>query len=51
MVKVEFEYRDEYCRDGKWSKQTYIGKSVQDCIEWYGLNECVYRIISVEEED
>ena len=49
MVKVEFEYRDEYSR-GKWNKQSCVVSSVQECKKIYGLGiDCEYRIISVEE--
>ena len=49
MVKVKFEYRDEWSR-GKWNEQECIVSSVQECIKIYGLGiDCEYRIISVEE--
>ena len=49
MVKVEFEYRDEYSR-GKWNKQSCVVSSVQECKKIYGLGiDCEYRIISVTE--
>ena len=49
MVHIVFEYRDEYCKDGKFRKQECTVPSVEKCIEIYGLNECEYKIISVEE--
>lgn len=50
MVKIKFKYRDEY-NYPNWSEQECVCRSVQDCKEWYGLNECEYEIISVEEVD
>ncbi len=49
MVHIKFEYRDEWCKDGKFHQQECMVQSVEKCIEIYGLNECEYRIISVEE--
>ena len=50
MKKITFEYFDDYCRDGKWNKQTCIVSSVEECIELYGLGiDCEYRILSVED--
>ena len=49
MVKIVFEYRDEYCLDGKFHKQTCIVNSIEECKKLYGLDECESRIISVEE--
>lgn len=51
MKHIVFEYRDEYCKDGKFHKQECIMESVEKCIEWYGLNSCEHRIISVEDLD
>ena len=49
MVKVKFEYCDEYT-DGNWNEQECIVSSVEDCKRIYGLGvDCEYRIISVEE--
>lgn len=50
MVKVKFKYRDQFCRDGKWSEQECTTESVQKCIEWYGLDQpdVEYEIVSVE---
>lgn len=49
MVKVKFEYKDEYSR-GEWREQECIVSSVKECKEIYGLGiDCEYRIISVEE--
>ncbi|SEP82469.1 hypothetical protein SAMN04487977_101535 [Treponema bryantii] len=50
MVHVWFEYRDEYCFDGKFHKQECIVSSVEECIKIYGLDNCEYHIIKVEEE-
>ena len=49
MVKVKFEYCDEYT-DGNWTEQECIVSSVEECKRIYGLGvDCEYRIISVEE--
>lgn len=49
MKHIVFEYRDEYCTDGKFHQQECEVSSVEECIRIYGLNECEYRIISVKE--
>ena len=49
MKHVIFEYRDEYCRDGKFHRQECYVESVEQCIRIYGLNECEYHILSVKE--
>ena len=49
MKHIVFEYRDEWCRDGKFRRQECVVRSVEECIKIYGLNECEYRIISVED--
>jgi hypothetical protein len=48
MLHIKFEYRDELSH-GEWHEQECVVRSVRECIEWYGLNECEYRIIGVEE--
>ena len=49
MVKVKFEYRDDYS-NGEWRKQECVVNSVEECKKIYGLGiDCEYRIISVEE--
>lgn len=49
MVKVEFEYKDDFS-NGKWNSQTCVVSSVAECKKIYGLGiDCEYRIISVEE--
>lgn len=48
MLKIKFEYRDEYTR-GNWSTQEGVFSSLEECKEWYGLGiDCEYRIISIE---
>jgi hypothetical protein len=51
MVKVEFEYKDKYCFDGKFHKQSCVVSSVEECIKIYGLEEpdVEYHILSVKE--
>lgn len=49
MLRIKFEYKDEYSR-GKWNEQECIVSSVKQCKEIYGLGvDCEYRIISIEE--
>lgn len=49
MVKVKFEYRDEWSND-EWREQECVVSSVQECKRIYGLGiDCEYRILSVEE--
>lgn len=49
MVKVTFEYMDDYSH-GKWNRQECVVSSVEECKKIYGLGiDCSYRIISVEE--
>jgi len=48
MKHVKFRYKDEFT-NGEWSYQECIVNSVKECVELYGLNECTYEIISVEE--
>lgn len=49
MVRVKFEYRDEFCRDGKFHKQECIVRSVEECKKLYGLDQCEHRILEVKE--
>lgn len=49
MVKVVFEYMDDYSH-GRWNRQECVVSSVEECKKIYGLGiDCSYRIISVEE--
>lgn len=48
MKKIKFKYRDEYTH-GEWREQECVVRSLDECIKIYGLNECEYEIISVEE--
>jgi len=49
MVKVEFEYRDQYT-NGRWAKQSCIVSSVEECKKIYGLGvDCEYKITKVEQ--
>ena len=49
MLKIEFEYRDEWCLDGKFHKQVCVCESLEKCKKFYGLDQCEHRIISVKE--
>ena len=49
MLRIVFEYRDEYSH-GKWNRQECYVSSIRECIKIYGLGvDCEYHIISVEE--
>lgn len=48
MVHIKFEYRDEWTGD-HWSQQECIVRNVQECKDIYGLDECEYRILEIEE--
>lgn len=49
MVKVEFEYRDNFS-NGKWNKQSCFVGSVEECKKIYGLGiDCEYKILKVTE--
>lgn len=50
MVKIKFRYKDEYT-NGEWREQECIVSSLKECKEIYGLDECEYQIISIEEID
>lgn len=50
MVFIQFRYKDRYTK-GDWSYQECWMDSLQECIEFYGLNEpdCKeYEIISIK---
>lgn len=48
MIKVRFKYRDEYSYPN-WNEQECVVNTLQECIEFYGLNECEYQIIEIKE--
>jgi hypothetical protein len=49
MVQVIFEFKDKYTH-GRWQRQSCIVKSIDECIENYGLGrDCEYRIIDIQE--
>ena len=48
MVHVKFKYRDEYSH-GKWNTQECTVRSVDECKQIYGLDQCEHEIIDVEE--
>ena len=47
MLHIKFKYQDEYTK-GEWSYQECYVNSIQECISFYGLNDCRYEILSVE---
>ena len=48
MVHITFEYRDEFTGD-HWQQQECIVRDIQECKDIYGLDECEYHILKVEE--
>ena len=48
MLHIKFEYRDEMSYP-EWKEQECIVRSFKECKELYGLDECEYKIISIEE--
>lgn len=48
MLHIELKYKDEYT-NGNWSYQECYVNSLRECMEIYGLNECEYEIIKIEE--
>lgn len=48
MKRIVFEYRDEYSH-GKWCRRVCVVRSVEECKKIYGLDECEYRILEIEE--
>ena len=48
MLKIVFKYRDDYSYPN-WNEQECIVRSLKECKEIYGLDECEYQIISIEE--
>lgn len=48
MKRIVFEYRDEESH-GKWRKRECIVRSIEECKRIYGLDECEYRILEIEE--
>ena len=50
MVKVKFQYRDDYSR-GEWRQQECVVNSVEECKKLYRLGIALRRILRVEIED
>lgn len=50
MKKIKFRYKDKYTR-GQWSYQECEMASVQECVDFYGLNvDCdEYEILEVKD--
>ena len=49
LLRIEFEYKDAYSR-GEWNRQSCTMRSVEECVQYYGLGvDCEYRIVSVKE--
>jgi hypothetical protein len=46
MYEIRFRYRDE-TSGGKWREQSCRMKSVEQCVEIYGLADCDHEILSV----
>ena len=49
MKHIVCEYRDQYCKDGKFRRQECTVSSVEECIRIYGLENCEYNILLVED--
>ena len=47
MVYVKFKYRDEWSR-GKCNEQECHIRSVKECKEIYGLDQCEHEILEVK---
>lgn len=47
LVLIKFRYKDEYSHK-KWNYQQCICNGVEECIKFYGLDECEYEILSIE---
>lgn len=51
LLRIEFEYKDSYTR-GEWRRRTCTMRSVEECIQRYGLGvDCEYHILSVKEAE
>lgn len=48
LFRIKFRYADEYS-NWEWRYQQCTMESVDKCIEVYGLDSCMYEILSVEE--
>ena len=49
MLKIKFEYRDEYT-NCKWNEQECVVNSIEECKRIYGLGiDCEYQILLVGE--
>lgn len=49
LLRIEFEFKDAYTH-GEWRRQTCTMRSVEECVQRYGLGvDCEYRILSVKE--
>lgn len=51
LLRIEFEYKDAYSR-GEWNRQSCTMRSVEECVQYYGLGvDCEYHILSVKEAE
>lgn len=48
MLKIKFRYADALS-NWQWRHQQCTVSSVEECIRIYGLDECEYEILSIEE--
>ena len=46
MYEIRFRYRDEVS-GGQWREQSCRMKSVEQCVEVYGLADCDHEILSI----
>lgn len=48
MKHIVFEFRDDRTH-GTWKRRECTVRSVEECRQIYGLEECEYRIIEIRE--
>ena len=48
LKRIVFEFKDEYTK-GEWRRRECIVRSLEECKRIYGLDECEYRILEIEE--
>ena len=50
MLRIKFRYADALS-NWQWRNQQCTVSSVEECIRIYGLDDCDYEILSVEDLD
>jgi hypothetical protein len=46
MIKVKFRFKDQFTH-GEWYYQECTVKTIQQCIDWFGLYDLEYEILEV----